>query len=112
MQGIKLIAGANEKSELLKSSLEQLPKQLKNPFTHIKKWTKDEAMNLESLIAAIAEKEACASRKSKAIKLLATERDLVDKIGQNKFHFKLLLKSQEAKQRFALELQSRMKERE
>ena len=107
-----MVADDNEKSELLISKLEQLPKQLKNPFAHIKTWNKDEAMNLESLIAAIAEKEACNARKLKAIKVLASERDLVDKIGQNKFHFKLLLKSQEAKQRFALELQDSIPQRE
>ena len=85
---------------------------MRNPFRHIKNWIKEELMNLESLLAAIDEKEACNRRKQKCVKLLATERDLVDKINHNKFDFKLVLKSQDAKQSLQTDLISSIKRRE
>ena len=38
-------------------------------------------MNLEALIAAIGEKEACATRKQKAIKAIEQERQLISKLN-------------------------------
>lgn len=77
--------------------MEQLPTKLNNSFKHIKNWIKEELMNLESLMAAIDEKEACIRRKNKCQKVLAEERSLVDKINHNKFDFKLVLKSADSK---------------
>ena len=57
-------------------------------------------MNLDSLVAAMNEKDACISRRQKCVKLLASERDLVAKINSGGFHFKLMLKSQEQKTNF------------
>ena len=43
-------------------------------------WTKSELMNLESLISAIGEKEACTFRKQKEIKNLKTNQEDLAKI--------------------------------
>ena len=43
--------------------MEQLPKVLVNPQSHIKKWIKDELMNFDSLNLAMQEKDACISRR-------------------------------------------------
>jgi hypothetical protein len=48
---------------VLKNKLEILGKNLENPFIHIRNWVKCEVMNLEALMAAIGEKEACIFRK-------------------------------------------------
>jgi hypothetical protein len=65
---VKLISG-DTKSHL-KNNLDELSVSLTNPFKHIRNWIKGEVMNLESLMQAIGEKEACVVRKQKAIKSL------------------------------------------
>ena len=92
---VKIISG--ESKSHLKNKLDQLSQELKNPFKHIRNWIKGEMMNLESLMAAIGEKEACAVRKSRSIKLLQEERELINKINQNKMSLKTILKSQKQK---------------
>jgi hypothetical protein len=52
----------------LKNKLDELGNQLKNPLIHVRNWIKGEIMNLESLIGAISELQACIVRKNKAIK--------------------------------------------
>jgi hypothetical protein len=52
-----------------------------NPFKHIRNWIKGEMMNLDSLMAAIGEKESCDFRKQLAIKKLAADRELNDKLN-------------------------------
>jgi len=54
-------------------------------------------MNLESLMGAIAEKEACVVRKQKSIKSLQDKRELLNKINQGKFSVKTMLKSNSQK---------------
>lgn len=92
---VKIISG--ESKSHLKNKLDQLSQELTNPFKHIRNWIKGEMMNLESLMGAIGEKEACSVRKQKAIKCLQEERELISKINQNKMSFKTLLKSSKQK---------------
>jgi len=40
-----------------------LNEELQNSFKHIQFWIKGEVLNLEALISAIGEKEACTTRK-------------------------------------------------
>lgn len=47
----------------LKGKLDGLSKNLENPFIHVRNWVKGEMLNLNSLIAAIADKESCEVRK-------------------------------------------------
>lgn len=54
-------------------------------------------MNLEALMGAIAEKEACQSRKTRAIKQLSSDREMISKINQNKFTVKTMFKSKSQK---------------
>ena len=70
---------------------------MKNPFKHVRNWVKGEVMNLESLMGAIAEKEACVVRKQKSIKSLQDKRELLNKINQGKFSVKTMLKSNSQK---------------
>jgi len=109
-QSLRLVSGESQSN--LKYKMKELPAKLSNPFKHIKNWIKEELMNLESLLAAMDEKEACNTRKQKCTKLLASERALVEKINHNKFHVKLMLKSQEAKSDFQIELLRSIKRRE
>lgn len=57
----RMVSGASQSN--LKFKMEQLPLNMSNSFKHIKNWIKEELMNLESLVAAIDEKEACVRRK-------------------------------------------------
>jgi hypothetical protein len=68
-----------------------------NPFIHIRNWIKGEMLNLESLLEAIGEKESCDNRKQMAIRKLAEERELVEKLGQNKFTLKTMFKTKSGK---------------
>jgi len=77
--GVKLISG--ESKSHLKNNLDNLSENLKNPFKHIRNWIKGEVMNLEALMQAIAEKEACSARKARSTKLLTQEREMVSKIN-------------------------------
>lgn len=43
---MNLVSGSNN---ILKQNLDQLPKDLKNPFKHIRNWIKNEVMNLRAL---------------------------------------------------------------
>ena len=54
-------------------------------------------MNLDSLMAAIGEKESCDFRKQMAIKKLAADRELVSKLGAGKFTIKSVFKSKSGK---------------
>ena len=56
-------------------------------------------MNLDSLMAAIGEKESCDFRKQLAIKKLASDRELNHRLGQGKFHYKSVFKSKSSKSR-------------
>ena len=58
---VKLVSGDTKAH--LKNKLDTLGKELQNPFKHIRNWIKGEVMNLESLMAAIGEKESCDVRK-------------------------------------------------
>lgn len=77
----------------MKNKLDELSVGLKNPFKHVRNWIKSEIWNLESLMNSIAEKEACVARKHKAIKRLAEDRELINKINHKKFSFKIAFKS-------------------
>jgi hypothetical protein len=68
-----------------------------NPFIHIRNWIKGEMLNLESLLEAIGEKESCDNRKQMAIRKLAEERELVEKLVQNKFTLKTMFKTKSGK---------------
>lgn len=92
---VKLVSG-DSKSHL-KNKLDELSVSLTNPFKHIRNWIKGEVMNLESLMSAISEKEACVIRKQKAIKSLQDKRELIAKINQGKFSIKTMLKSKDQK---------------
>lgn len=50
--------------------MDDLTSELKNPFKYIRNWIKGEMLGLAALIAAIAEKESCDTRKANAIKRL------------------------------------------
>ena len=106
----RMVSGASQQN--LKYKMEQLPKKMSNSFKHIKNWIKEELMNLESLVSAIDEKEACVRRKQKCQKVLSSERALVEKINHNKFDFKLVMKSQDSKQAFQTDLIESIKQRE
>ena len=58
---MKLVSGDTKAH--LKNKLDVLAAELQNPFKHIRNWIKGEMMNLESLMEAIGEKEACDHRK-------------------------------------------------
>lgn len=83
----------------MKHKLDDLAKELVNPFKHIRNWIKGEVMSLESLMDAIAEKEACDARKANSIKRLAEDRETVAKLGQGKFTIKTMFKSKSGKKR-------------
>mmetsp|Transcript_2632 Transcript_2632/g.4085 ORF Transcript_2632/g.4085 Transcript_2632/m.4085 type:complete len:374 (+) Transcript_2632:498-1619(+) len=100
----KLISG--ESKAHLKNNLDDLSQNLTNPFKHIRNWVKGEVMNLEALMQAISEKEACLARKQRSIKQLQEERESVSKINQGKFMFSTMLKSSDQKK----ELQTRLME--
>ena len=68
-------------------------------------------MNLESLVAAISEKEACTKRKNKCLKLIKQEQDIVSKIGAGKFTWQTLLKSQDQKIQYQSQLLGRIEKR-
>jgi hypothetical protein len=59
----------------LKNNLDNLGNLLKNPLLHIRNWIGGEIMNMESLIAAISELQACITRKNKSIQTLNEERE-------------------------------------
>jgi len=92
---VRLVAGDTQSH--LKNKLVTLSKDLNNPFIHIRNWVKGEMLNLGALIAAISEKEACEVRKQNAIKKLTSDRELIQKISEGKFHIKTLFKSQASK---------------
>lgn len=54
-------------------------------------------MGLAALIAAIGEKEACDVRKCNAVKKLASDREMVKKIGEGKFVMKHMFKGEKGK---------------
>ena len=64
------------------------------------------------MINAIAEKEACAARKSRAIKKLANNREMISNINQGKFAFQTAFKSQNAKARYQADLLSEIEQLE
>jgi hypothetical protein len=92
---VRLISG-DSKSHL-KNNLDDLAGSQTNPFKHIRNWVKGEVMNLECLMQAIGEKEACVVRKQKAIKSLQEKRELLNKINKGKFSVKTMLKSDSQK---------------
>ena len=56
-------------------------------------------MNLESLMAAIGEKESCDIRKQNSVKKLVADRELNMKLGRGKFTIKSAFKSKSSKAR-------------
>ena len=58
---VKLVSADSQSN--LKVKLENLSRDLSNPFIHIRNWIKGEMLNLGALIHAISEKEACDARK-------------------------------------------------
>jgi hypothetical protein len=92
---VKLVSGDTKAH--LKNKLDYLSQNLQNPFKHIRNWIKGEMMNLDSLMAAIGEKESCDVRKQMAIKKLASDRELNLKLNQGKFHIKSVFKSKSSK---------------
>ena len=94
---VKLVSGDTKAH--LKNKLDFLSQNLQNPFKHIRNWIKGEMMNLDSLMAAIAEKESCDFRKQLAIKKLASDRETVAKLNQGKFQLKSVFKSKNSKSR-------------
>lgn len=99
---MRLISG--ESKSHLKNKLNELSGGLKNSFKHIKNWVKIEIMTLQTLIQAIGEKESCTARKSRAIKKLASNRELISSINQGKFAFQTAFKSQNSKSRYQADL--------
>ena len=69
-------------------------------------------MNLEALISAIGEKEACTHRKHHAIKKLAQDRELLTKLNQGKFSIKTVLKNKDQKAQKQMNLISDIEQRE
>ena len=68
-------------------------------------------MNLEALMAAIGEKEACTARKMKAVRNLTSDRELIAKINQNKFSYKTMFKTQSQKAQQQMDLMAKMDQR-
>ena len=87
---MKLIDGDSKAN--LKNNLDDLTSELKNPFKYIRNWIKGEMLGLAALIAAIAEKESCDTRKANAIKRLQNDREMNKKIGEGKFVLKNVFK--------------------
>lgn len=58
---VRLVSGDSKAH--LKFKLDNLGKELQNPFIHVRNWIKSEIMNLHALCASIAAKEACDGRK-------------------------------------------------
>ena len=96
----------------LKNKLDTLGKELQNPFNHIRNWIKGEVMNLESLMAAIGEKESCDVRKQIAVKKLCADRELNMKLSEGKFTIKAAFKSKSSKARQQQEVLERIAQRE
>ena len=95
VQNVRLVSGDTKAH--LKNKLDILSQELVNPFIHIRNWIKGEVMALESLMEAIGEKESCDVRKANAIKKLAEERELCNKLGQGRFTIKAMFKSKSGK---------------
>lgn len=96
----------------LKNKLDTLGKELQNPFKHIRNWIKGEVMNLESLMAAIGEKESCDVRKQAAVKKLCADRELNMKLSEGKFTIKAAFKSKSGKARQQQEVLERIAQRQ
>jgi hypothetical protein len=92
---VRLVSGDTKAH--LKNKLDLLAKELVNPFIHVRNWIKGEMLNLGALIEAISEKEACDSKKQTAIRKLADEKELCEKLGQGKFTIKTMFKSKSGK---------------
>mmetsp|Transcript_14266 Transcript_14266/g.24268 ORF Transcript_14266/g.24268 Transcript_14266/m.24268 type:complete len:139 (-) Transcript_14266:98-514(-) len=69
-------------------------------------------MNLESLMDAIGEKESCDVRKQNAIKRLAEDREMIQKLGMGKFTLKTMFKSKSGKKRQQATIIERVAQRE
>jgi hypothetical protein len=88
---VRMISGDSEQA--LMNNLENLSKDLRNPFKGIRNWVKGEVMNLEALMAAIGEKEACDMRRHNAVRRLEQDRALINSINQRKFTLQTLFKT-------------------
>ena len=109
-KNIKLVSGDTKAH--LKNKLDELAKDLLNPFKHIRNWVKGEMLNLEALMAAIGEKESCDVRKANAIKKLADEKELNAKLSQGKFTFKGMFKSKDSKAKQQITVLAKIQQRE
>ena len=109
-KNIKLVSGDTKAH--LKNKLDELAKDLMNPFKHIRNWVKGEMLNLEALMAAIGEKESCDVRKANAIKKLADEKELNAKLSQGKFTFKGMFKSKDSKAKQQIHILAKIQQRE
>ena len=96
----------------MRNKLDELAEELTNPFVHIRNWVKSEMLNLGALIAAIGEKESCDHRKQQTIKKLAEERELCEKLNQNKFSMKTFFKSASGKDKKKMEILANIQQRE
>jgi len=96
----------------LKSKLDELAKEMQNPFKHIRDWIKGEMMNLDSLIHAISEMECCTNRKQQAIKKMADLRDTNQKLAAGKFTIKGMFKSKENKSKYQAEILDKIAQKE
>ena len=109
-KNIRLVSGDTKAH--LKNKLDELNKDLLNPFKHIRNWVKGEMLNLEALMAAIGEKESCDVRKANSIKKLADEKELNAKLSQGKFTFKGMFKSKDSKARQQIAVLAKIQQRE
>ena len=88
---------SNTDNDSVRASLDNIPKNMDNPFSKFKHWVKEEIIDFHALVDAIAQRELIESWKSKTEKKKRDSQSELDKLSAGKKTFKSLFKSASSK---------------
>lgn len=98
---VQLISGNG--SDHLKTKLEAISTQFKNPFIHISNWIKGETYTLDALIYAVQYMQSLTSMQSKVVAQIKDIEETIAKLNSGKFTFGSMFKDDTGKKQQAIE---------
>lgn len=87
----------NTNSDEVRASLDNIPKNMDNPYSKFKHWVKEEIIDFHALVDAISQKELIEGWKNKTEKKKRESQSELDKLSAGKKTFKSLFKSASSK---------------
>lgn len=81
----------------VRDSIDNLPKQLDNPYRKFKHWIKEEIIDFHALVEAISQREVIENWKQKAESKRKSSQNTLDKLNAGKKTFKTIFKSASSK---------------